>query len=163
VRLFVSLRVPSPARAHLAAALAGRRTTDVGQWHVTLAFLGEVERPDPLLPGLGEVASTHPPLRLRLAGGGAFPRVWWAGLAGDVAGLRALAADVAAACRDAGVVLEERPYRPHVTVARRGAGPHPLERYEGPEWVADEVELVRSHLGATARHEVLERLPLTGR
>jgi RNA 2',3'-cyclic 3'-phosphodiesterase len=162
VRLFVSLRLPSAARAHLAAALAGARTTDVGRWHVTLAFLGEVPSPEPLLPGLRAAAAAHPPLALRVRGGGAFGRVWWGGLDGDLPGLRALAADVAAACRAAGVALEDRPYRPHVTVARRGVGPHPLASYEGPSWTAAEVELVRSTLGATARHDVLERLLLTG-
>ncbi|HWG93004.1 MAG TPA: hypothetical protein VNU66_02110 [Mycobacteriales bacterium] len=48
-------------------------------------------------------------------------------------------------------------------MARRGSGPHPLEGYEGPAWTASEVELVRSRLGATARHEVLARFPLTPR
>ena len=163
MRLFVSLRLPSPARAHLAAALAGARLTDVGQWHVTLAFLGEVPAAEPLAPELAGAVAQHPPLALRVRGGGAFGRVWWGGLDGDVAGLRSLAADVADACRAAGVALEDRPYRPHVTVARRGSGPHPLEGYEGPAWTASEVELVRSRLGATARHEVLARFPLTPR
>jgi RNA 2',3'-cyclic 3'-phosphodiesterase len=162
VRLFVSLRLPSAARTSLAAALAGARTTDVGQWHVTLAFLGDVPDAGPLAPALAAVADRHPPLQLRVRGGGAFARVWWGALDGDVRQLRALAADVTAACRDAGVGLEDRPYRPHVTVARRGSGLHPLEGYEGPVWTATEVELVRSHLGATARHEVLDRFALSG-
>lgn len=160
MRLFVSLELPPEVRTHLAAELAGSRTTDVAQWHITLAFVGEWDDPTTLVPGLAEVATAAAPLTLRLHGGGAFPGALWAGVAGDVAGLRRLATGVGAACRAAGVQLEDRPFRPHVTVARRVRDPRRLADYEGPAWTATQVELVRSHLGATARHEVLERFPL---
>jgi RNA 2',3'-cyclic 3'-phosphodiesterase len=160
VRLFVSLPLPAPVRTHLAAALRGLRTTAVAQWHVTLAFVGEWDDPGLLVPGLAGAAAASSPMRLRLHGGATFPGVLWAGVDGDVAGLRRLAADVEVACRAAGVRLEERPFRPHVTVARRVRGAGRLAGYTGPEWVADEVHLVRSVLGATARHELLERFPL---
>lgn len=162
MRVFLSLRPPSDVRAHLAAAAAGLRTTDVAQWHVTLVFLGEVASEQPLLPGLVQVTATTPPLVLRLQGGGAFRRggVVWAGLAGDVAGLVRLADRLAGVCREAGVALEERPFSPHLTVARRARDAAALAGYEGPSWTATEVEVVRSSLGATARHEVLHRLSL---
>ena len=164
MRLFLSLRPPAPVRAHLAAALAGLRTTDVAQWHVTLVFLGEVAGVEPLLPGLGRAAGRTGPLALRLEGGGEFRRAGagWAGVGGDVDGLRRLAGDLADACRAAGVALEDRPFRPHLTVARRVPAAARLAGYRGPSWTATEVEVVRSHLGATARHEVLRALPLTG-
>lgn len=164
VRLFLSLRPPAPVRAHLAAALAGTRTTDVAQWHATLVFLGEVPDAEPLVPGLESVAGSSPQLALRLEGGGEFRRTGavWAGIDGDVAGLRRLAAALAEASRSAGVAVEERAFRPHLTVARRGRAPRALERYRGPAWTASEVELVRRHLGATARHEVLRAFPLAG-
>jgi 2'-5' RNA ligase len=152
VRLFVSLPLPAAARAHLAAALAGVRTTDVAQWHVTLAFLGEVGRREPLLPGLAAAAAGVPPLTLRVRGGGSFPGVLWAGLDGDLTTLHRLADGVRQACRDAGSHVDRRPFRPHVTVARRGRAPDRLARYEGPAWTAREVHLVRSRLGASAVH-----------
>ena len=160
MRLFVSLPLPPAVRAHLAARLAGVRTTDIAQWHLTLAFLGEVGDPTPLRPGLAAAAAAASPLRLQLRGGGSFPGVLWAAVAGDTVGLHALAADVASACRAAGVPLEDRPYRPHVTVARRRRDPRRLEGYEGPTWVAGGVHLVRSSLEKTARHQVLEVFPL---
>lgn len=164
MRLFLSLRPPPEVRAHLAAAVAGLRTTDVAQWHVTLVFLGEVPSEQPVAPGLEAVAARTPPLRLRLRGGGVFrgPGVLYAGVDGDVAGLRRLAADLEQVCRHAGVELADRPYRPHLTVARRVRDAQRLADYEGPVWTATEVELVRSHLGATARHEVLRAAPLRG-
>jgi 2'-5' RNA ligase len=165
VRLFVSLRPPAEARDHLARAVAGLRTTRAEQWHVTLAFLGEVPDAEPLRPGLAAAASSSSPLVLRLRGGGFFraPGVLYAGLAGDVDGVRALAADVEAACRAVGLVLEERPFRPHLTVARRlPADPGTLAPYEGPSWTAGELELVRSRTGTQVEHEVLETWPLGG-
>lgn len=162
--MFLSLRPPAPVRAHLAAAVAGLRTTDVAQWHVTLVFLGEVDSEAPLLPRLRAVTATTPPLALRLRAGGVFRRAGavWAGLDGDVDGLARLAGRLAAACREGGVALEDRPWSPHLTVARGARGASVLDGYEGPPWTADEVEVVRSRLGATARHEVLHRLALEG-
>lgn len=165
MRLFVSLRPPVQACAHLAGALAGLRTTRVDQWHVTLAFLGEVPSAAPLEQPLSAAAAASPPLSLQLAGGGFFraPRVLFAGLSGDLDGLRRLAADVERACRDAGVHLGPRTYRPHVTVARRlPADPGRLDGYDGPPWTATELELVRSRLGSPVEHEVLARHALHG-
>ena len=164
MRVFLSLRPPPAVRAHLAAAVAGMRTTDAAQWHLTLVFLGEIGSERPLLPGLREVTATTAPMELRLRGGGAFRRagVVWAGVDGDVAALVRLAGGLARACRAGGVRLEERPFSPHLTVARRARDASGLAGYEGPSWTADEVELVRSRLGATARHEVLHRLALRG-
>lgn len=165
MRLFVSLRPPPEVRDHLAHAAVGLRTTRVEQWHVTLAFLGEVPDAAPLRPGLAAAAAASAPLALRLRDGGFFraPGVLYAGLSGDVEGLHVLAADVGAACRAAGVEFQDRPFRPHLTVARRlpvDAGV--LAGYQGPAWTARELELVRSRLGARTEHEVLERWPLGG-
>ena len=161
----MSVRPSQAARDHLARALAGMRTGDPSRWHVTLAFLGEVDDPAPLLPGLAAAAAGVPALSLRLSGGGSFRRsgVTWAGVTGDVRGLATLAGRVATACRDAGVALEDRPYRPHLTVGRRQTlDPGLLTAYDGPAWTATEVELVRSTLGRAVRHDVLEAFPLSG-
>ncbi|MCW2725990.1 MAG: 2-5 ligase [Frankiales bacterium] len=163
MRLFVSLRPPAVALDHLAAALAGRPTNRRDQWHVTLAFLGEVPDPASLFEPLRTAAAAHPPPQLRLSGGGSFSgaRAVWAGLAGDVEGLRALAADVQRACRDAGVPLEERHYRPHLTVGRLGRlDRQALAAYDGPSWRAGRIDLVRSVLGRTVEHTVLRTFPL---
>ncbi len=62
---------------------------------------------------------------------------------------------------EAGVDVDERPYRPHLTVGRKR---HPdvaaLAAYAGPVWSAVEVELVRSVVGRSVHHTVLERFPL---
>jgi 2'-5' RNA ligase len=164
VRTFVAVRPPADAVDHLRAVLPTWPSAPE-RWHVTLAFLGEVDDPARLVPGLAEVCTGRPPLRLRLAGSGAFGRGGpvWVGLEGDRAGLHCLADVVARACRDAGIDVERRPYRPHLTVGRRGRpDPARLGAYAGPSWTASEVELVASRLGPPVEHQLLERVPLTG-
>lgn len=99
--------------------------------HVTLCFVGtlEDERRLPLIDALAEVLSGLPAPRLRLVAPGAFPgrgreRVLWAGVRDEGTGeLEALAASVGETCAAAGVELDPRPFRPHVTLARvRAAG-----------------------------------------
>jgi RNA 2',3'-cyclic 3'-phosphodiesterase len=45
--------------------------------------------------------------------------VLWVSLEGDVSALEALQADLSARLRAAGIPLEHRPFRPHITLARR--------------------------------------------
>ena len=161
MRLFVAVRPPVEAVEHLVAVLP-RWPSAPERWHLTLAFLGEVDDPASLPEPLG-AACTGGPLELRLAGSGTFGRGGpvWVGVRGDVAALTALAGRVASAARRAGLDVERRPYRPHLTVGRRGhPDPRALAAYEGPSWRATEVELVRSHLGRTVEHVVLERFSL---
>jgi 2'-5' RNA ligase len=71
----------------------------------------------------------------------------------------------------------DRPYRPHLTVARSrahgGSGAvlapaaQALEGFQGREWTASELHLVCSRLGAgpgrTSSYESVTRWPLSGR
>ena len=153
---------------------AGRlRWTDRANWHVTLAFYGEV--PDSLLPGLQErlarAARRAHPMRLRVAGGGRFAdRALWAGIKGatdggtdgstdgaDAEAVRRLAATAAAAGRRVGLETgEHRRFHAHLTVARTRTSSGPavdlrpyaaaLEGFVGEPWTAGELALVRSNL-----------------
>lgn len=171
MRLFVAAYPPAEATAHLAAALpplpAPWRPAPREQWHITLAFLGEVA-PDvlpPLQERLARAADRTAPFALALAGGGILGgRILVAHVAGDVPALRRLAERVAAAARRAGVPVAERRYRAHLTLARSrtaAAGPD-LARYVGPSWPVDRFLLVRSFLGPPLRHQPLAEQPLTG-
>lgn len=176
MRLFVALVPPPEAVAHLgvtvvavSAAHPDLRWIPPERWHLTLAFLGEVEdrRLPDLVKRLGRAASRHPVLRLRFAGGGRFGRqVLWAGVQGDVPALGRLAGSVTAAARRTGLDVDERPYRPHLTLARTRtpADLRPLlpalAAYDGPEWTAEQVQLVRSRLGPSPTYEGLLRAPL---
>ena len=169
---------PAGASAHLAAALAPLRNApgaprwgDPQRWHLTLLFLGAV--PPALLPGLtaavGDAVAGTPPAVLRLAGAGRFgsarrPQVLWAGLDGDVAVVTALARRLSAAAGGLGLPVEDRPFRPHLTLGRwhprhpaDGDLPTRLAGYRGPDWPLAEVTLVRSTAG---RHEPLTAWPV---
>jgi RNA 2',3'-cyclic 3'-phosphodiesterase len=192
VRLFVAIVPPPPALAELSAAVdqlraeaagpvpsgAGQqlRWTSSGQWHLTLAFLGEVE--DAVLaklrPRLERAVARHPAQRLAIAGAGAFPsprraRVLWAGLRADNRALGALAASVAAAARRAGAPSpdEGRRFKAHLTLARcrdvadLSSLATELAGFAGQEWTADSVRLVRSYLSTGAPHyETVGEWPL---
>ena len=160
MRLFVALRPPPAALADLQARLP-RWPSAPERWHLTLAFLGELAGPDEVHAQLRQVR--RPAFDLRLEGSGTFGRQGpvWVGVGGDVDALHDLAADVRDAVTTAGVELERKAYRPHLTVGRRGH-PHPasLAGYRGPAWRAHELELVRSDVGRSVVHTVLERYPL---
>ena len=179
MRLFVALIPPHVVAEELATRVAPLRElapelrwNRPEQWHLTLAFLGEVgdaARGD-VANRLERAARRHPPLPLSFAGGGRFGgRVLWTGVRGDGNALRRLAESVRAAARRARLPVEERPYRPHLTLARAAdvelrALVERLASFEGQEWVAEELHLVRSHLGAgpggTALYEPLASWPL---
>lgn len=183
MRLFVALVPPADALAELAEAVEalgvtpGVRWTRPEQWHVTLAFLAEVDdrARAALAERLGRVAHRHPPPTLALSGGGRFGRqVLWTRVDGDRQALRRLADSVRAAARRSGLPTDPRPYRPHLTLARAG-NPAPdlapivaaLRGFTGRSWSAPDLLLVRSVLGAgpggTARHETVATWPLSGR
>jgi 2'-5' RNA ligase len=155
---------------------AAFRWTVPEQWHLTLAFAANV--PDRALDDLSErlalAAGKRRTVRLRLAGGGAFPhpdraKVLFARLDTDEAGhdeLERLAAGCRSAVATSGAQVDGQRFRPHVTLARIGAPDNVtswvrlLDAYEGPDWELDEIALVASHLGEGARrrprHEVVE-------
>jgi len=92
-----------------------------------------------------------------------------AGDGGGVERLARLARAIARAARAAGVDVERRPYRPHLTLGRWRPG-EPADRglvdalgpYSGPPFRTDHVALLRSHLGPRPRYVTLATWPLRG-
>ena len=123
-RLFVALRPPQPIRDLLLDAMdegADFRWQDDEQLHLTLRFVGEVERPvaNDLADALRQIRS--PPLELRIAGVGRFEQrssgALWAGVEPKTP-LAALAAKVERVCQFVGLQPERRAFHPHITLAR---------------------------------------------
>jgi RNA 2',3'-cyclic 3'-phosphodiesterase len=143
------------------------RWTDPERWHLTLLFLGAVPRE--VLPALGAGAAplvaAAPPMTLRLAGAGRFgslrrPSVAWAGVDGDVGALGALAAGLAGLAQGLDLPVEDRPFRPHLTLGRwpprrpaDGTLTDRLAGYRGPAWPVGEVLLLESRLGSPPVYE----------
>jgi RNA 2',3'-cyclic 3'-phosphodiesterase len=182
VRLFVAITPPAPALAELEAVVAPLhglepelRWSSPRSWHITLAFLGEVEEriAARLATRLERAAAKHPGVDLLTAGGGAFPsvvkaRVLWTGIRGDQEVLKEIAESVQAGARRAGAPSpdEGRRFRPHITLARSkdSVNVRPLVdalgEYSGRTWPADRIHLIRSHLGPQPRYESIGSWPL---
>ncbi|MFJ2770517.1 RNA 2',3'-cyclic phosphodiesterase [Streptomyces sp. NPDC087300] len=173
---FVALAPPDSAKKELAHALGPAyaaypdlRWNRIEDWHITLAFLGElpmrtVQR---LRSPLAELAATRPSLELTLLGGGHFDeRVLWSGIGGDLDPLHELAEAVRARVRDCDTVFPERPLRPHLTLARArrydstsvGQAAVCLDGFTGSPWRTERLHLVgsteRGHSGPRRYQDV---------
>jgi len=125
-RLFIAIDPPENIRSGLARichGIKGARWTPEEQLHLTLRFIGEVDRLttrriDEVLREL-----KFAPFSISLAGCGVFPprgmpRILWAGLArsDELFGLQARLES--RLVNRAGIAPEERKYHPHLTLAR---------------------------------------------
>jgi RNA 2',3'-cyclic 3'-phosphodiesterase len=182
-RLFVAVDVPDEVRAYLVdrlqswqQQLPGWRWGDPVCWHLTLAFLGNVD--DALraeLSGrLRRPADRYAPFEVGLGALGAFSRpakatVLWIGVTTGREQLKRLAAPVSAAARRSGVDVDDKPYRPHLTLGRRRT---PVDIRDQialggdlrmPTWKVTSYVLYQSHLGPHPRHEPIEHFDLAAR
>ncbi|MES2136025.1 MAG: RNA 2',3'-cyclic phosphodiesterase [Pseudomonadota bacterium] len=123
-RLFVAIRPPEPIRDLLIDAMDDSpefRWQDDEQLHLTLRFIGEVERPvaEDLANALEQIRAE--PFALRLNGLGRFEQrnsgALWAGVEPREA-VATLAAKVERACLAGGLDPERRAFHPHITIAR---------------------------------------------
>ena len=123
-RLFVAIRPPEDIRDLLIDAMDDSpdfRWQDDQQLHLTLRFVGEVERPvaDDLADALGRIRAE--PFQLRIAGIGRFEQrssgALWAGVE-PKAPAAGLAAKVERICQEVGLEPERRAFHPHITLAR---------------------------------------------
>lgn len=139
---------------------AGVRWSRREQWHITLRFLGEVDRDAAVtaLRGLSappSVAELGPTIE-RLG-----PRV----VCVPIGGLEELAAAVAAAMGDLGAPPDHRPFRAHLTLGRARSADTDVPLVGTPfraSFPVDAVALVESHLGSgPARYEVVAEQSLT--
>ncbi len=174
-RLFVAIRPPAPIRQLLLAAMggiSGARWQSDDQLHLTLRFIGEVDRhlAGDIHAALGGVH--HLPFELSLNGLGCFdrrgfPDAVWAGVTPHDQ-VRALHKKVDAALLRVGVAPDERAFLPHITIARmnRSAGPigNLLEEAGGlssAPFPVDSFALFESDLtNEAAVYSVVARYPL---
>jgi 2'-5' RNA ligase len=130
VRLFVALEIPAAVRDNLATLIKDLRTSDPkARWvrpenlHVTLKFIGEAppDKLDAIRSVLSGVCSEQL-VELKFRGLGFFPnekhpRVLWANMDASP-NVKSLAGDVDRALEALGFPREQRPFTPHLTLAR---------------------------------------------
>ena len=167
---FLALDPDELVRAQVAACIERHRAEVTAKWlrtdklHLTLLFLGH---PSPaelaaLQPVVEGIARTTRPFSLSLRGVGFFttaraPSVLWLGVEGQLPELRALQSAIAP--------TDERPFVPHLTLARAQSGGS-LERLEpalrdfaSPPFVIDHVTLYES---TNEHYRALFRCALVG-
>ncbi len=178
MRAFFGLPVPEAQRRQLepylascSAAAPEFRWTPAANLHLTVRFIGSVERAvvDEIADRLNELRL--PAFELALGRLGTFKRgrlvrVVWLEVGAGADQVRELAAQVEAECVRAGLEPEARPFQPHLTLARArprdGAALPPVPVPPSlASWPADELIPYSSHLGrAGAVYEPLRKLSL---
>jgi 2'-5' RNA ligase len=174
-RLFVAVRPPEPVRRLLLTAMggvSGARWQSDEQLHITLRFIGEVDRhqASDIHAALGAIH--HPPIEIAVSGLGTFerrgvPEVIWAGVTPHEA-LAALHKKVDQALTRVGVEPDRRAFHPHITLARlkRTSGPlgNMIAGAGGlfsPPFAVDRFALYESRLTPEgAVYSAIERYPL---
>ena len=130
MRLFVALEVPAAVRENLTSFLKPlQELSSQPRWvrlenlHVTLRFIGEVT-PDKLGAIRVALAAVHSDRKVTIDFHGLgffpdkkYPRIFWAGMDASP-NLETLASDISQATERLGLPPEQRPFAPHLTLAR---------------------------------------------
>jgi 2'-5' RNA ligase len=125
MRLFVAIDLPDAVKDQLDALqtdVPGARWVKRPQMHLTLFFLGETDRLTDIQAALAGIEAR--PFELTLTGVGRFPkrrkqppRVLWAGIDAEP-DLTQLHHQVTTILSEIGFEAEDRPFSPHITLAR---------------------------------------------
>ena len=164
-RLFVAIRPPESIRDQLLDLMQGvpdLRWQSDDQLHLTLRFVGEVDRPvaEDLAAELERIRFDE--FSLSLHGVGRFDQrrggALWAGVAPKDQ-LKALSQKVERACQAAALPPERRAYHPHITLARWGRAVPDLEAFihrhgslKSEPWLVNRFKLYESRLGRDGAH-----------
>lgn len=182
IRAFLAVDLPDDVRARLRRDVRDlRERLDGWRWarvegiHLTLRFLGEVD-PDVLeraRPVWAEAVGRLPEFEFVVAGLGTFPprgraRVLWAGIREDrpAGALATVARAVEEVTRGLGFAADDRPFSPHLTLARarrdvRATRPPDALALDAGRVRAQTLTLFRSTLTPRgARYTVLDRFRL---
>jgi 2'-5' RNA ligase len=182
VRTFVALVIPKPWIRYLARIeeelsnrMSGLSWVKPDNMHITIRFLGDLG--DSGVRRAGESArrgaDPHAAFHARLGELGAFPtvnrpRVLWMGLAEGSAESAALAKSVNHSLQSDGFGPPDKPFRPHITLARvreQAQGVETMREYALPPppeaALLDRIVVMKSDLHPTgARYTALEEIRL---
>ena len=142
MRIFVGIDLDPEIRTQIARFLEGvsgfapdARWVRPESLHVTLKFIGEEkpERVEAITECLRQVQGAA--LEIRFSGHGFFPtaktpRVFWIGIQASPH-LAELAGSIDIAVSELGIPREDRPFSPHLTLARAGGGSGSPRRRKG--------------------------------
>lgn len=144
--------------------------------HITLAFLGAADerKLEAAKNSIEERLTGHKSFPLHIHELGVFgreeaPRIFWANTYTENR-LTEVRDIVFSACQEAGFDLETRPFKPHITLARKWIGTEPFDanllihknpfKEESIFFTANEVVLFQTHLDRTPKYERKAIFPL---
>ena len=177
--LFAALPIPDGIAldlARLQKGVGGARWRPREALHITVCYFGEVTDDEAEELDRHIAARPFPPLDLSLAGAGHYgsnpPHALWTAVADNPA-LTHLHEHCKTSARRAGITVERRLYRPHVTLAylREDVDPGRVIRFEqrlagwkSEPFLADELQLWSSHRKKTGPnlYRVEATYPLSG-
>lgn len=179
---FYALALPDETKAELQEACKDLQITfPFKRWvhpqdlHITLAFLGDA--PEEKLSASSRMLETRVHAEkfslqvksLNVFGKMDSPRIFWAGVSHEPA-LHEARDLVYSVCEAAGFKLETRPFKPHITLARKWAGEYPFSQElldnKNPFskdpllFNGDKIVLYKTHLGKEPKYEPIWVLPL---
>ncbi|NLK51897.1 MAG: RNA 2',3'-cyclic phosphodiesterase [Syntrophomonadaceae bacterium] len=165
LRLFVAINLPAEIRGVLVAVQHQLRHlpytvkwVEERNFHLTLAFLGEVEetRLPTLENALGQALHGFTAFNLSLSQIGAFPhlrqpRVLWVGLSGNTKKANLLSQQIHKALSEQGFTLDNKPFRPHLTLGRVKS--RKVEDYRAQKLIAEnDLEQIAAQQAALLGH-----------
>lgn len=162
------------------ASLSFERWVHTLDWHITLHFIGEIH-PSKLADvelAMRNAVSELSPFPLSLTNLGVFgraerPSVLWLGLDGNMKSLQLLHKALGAALMaSTGYTPESRPFKPHITLARKYASletcssailhqSSALIQQHSTAFTIDRIVLYRTHLGQSPMYEEIFSSPLS--
>lgn len=176
---FFALTMPEKVKDHL-SRISERLKNDFpfkswvhhDDYHITLAFLGNADqrRLTNAVTNVKQALKDAQSFEVGLNRAGTFgrpdlPRILWVNTT-ENASLSEVRDKVYASCEKAGFELETRPFKPHITLARKWAGqgkfhmPSVQESLRsllpGPAFLMEEAALYRTHLDRTPKYEKVE-------
>ena len=165
IRCFVAIELPEEAKGGLARLKEELerdehrfvKWVEPGGIHLTLKFLGNIpaKRVTEITEAMGGAAQGISQFHLEISGLGAFPslrqaRVFWVGIGGEVDKLSRLVQNIDSALAAIGFAKEERPFVPHLTLARIKQGASPPERRDFGELVGSTIFKDKYHIEVKA-------------
>ena len=143
IRSFIAIELPEEAKEGL-ARLRGKLERDEHKFvkwvepesiHLTLKFLGNIfpSQVAKVTEGMKSAAQGLAPFHVEISSTGAFPNlkqpsVFWVGITGETDRLLELQRNIDSALVPLGFTKEDRPFVPHLTLARIRQGTSPAER-----------------------------------
>jgi 2'-5' RNA ligase len=177
IRSFIAVELPRELKLELtrlqdrlkAGSQAPAKWVDPGSIHLTLKFLGNIDRPmaGKIAAVLEEAARGIHPFRLALGRPGVFPnvrrvQVVWVGLTGDIERLGHLQQRIESGLGALGFAKESRSFTPHLTLARLRDRATPDERQRIGQLVAG-IDVATGHgLEVNAVHLMRSQLTREG-